>query len=204
MKCSVLVFDLGKVLVDFDYSIAARRIVPLCSSPTDPATFFSQHTELLNRYELGKLTTQGFFDQIKAATGFSGEQAEFNTFFADIFTPIQPMIDLLVELKKTKLPAYIFSNTNDLAVEHIRKRFPFFSDFDAYVLSYEHGAMKPAAKLYQIVEQMSGRRGAEIFYIDDRPENVQAGVARGWQAVLHESPESTREALQKLGLLNQS
>jgi 2-haloacid dehalogenase len=204
MKSSVLVFDLGKVLVDFDYSIAARRIVPLCTSPGDPGTFFSQHAELLNRYELGKLSTQGFFDQIKAATGFSGEQAEFNAFFADIFTPIQPMIDLLGELKKTKVPTYIFSNTNDLAVEHIRKRFPFFSDFDAYVLSYEHGAMKPAAKLYQIVEQMSGRRGAEIFYIDDRPENVQAGVARGWQAVLHESPEATRKALQTLGLLNQS
>ncbi|HWD94135.1 MAG TPA: HAD family phosphatase [Verrucomicrobiae bacterium] len=201
MKCSVLVFDLGKVLVDFDYAIAARRIVPLCTSPADPAAFFSKHAELLNRYELGKLTTQGFFDQIKAATGFSGEQAEFNAFFADIFTPIQPMIDLFGELKKTKLPTYIFSNTNDLAVEHIRKRFPFFSDFDAYVLSYEHGAMKPATKLYQIVEQMSGRRGAEILYIDDRAENVAAGVARGWQGVLHESPRSTREALQKLGIL---
>ena len=204
MKCSVLVFDLGKVLVDFDYSIAARRIVPLCASPGDPLTFFSEHASLLTNYELGTLTTQGFFNQMKAATGFSGEQAEFNAFFADIFTPIQPMIDLYGELKRTKLPTYIFSNTNDLAVEHIRNRFPFFSDFDGYVLSYEHGAMKPSAKLYQIVERASGRRGAEILYIDDRPENVAAGAARGWQAVLHESPAATREALQKLGLLNQS
>jgi HAD superfamily hydrolase (TIGR01509 family) len=64
--------------------------------------------------------------------------------------------------------------------------------------------MKPSEKLYQIVERMSGRRGAEILYIDDRPENVAAGAARGWQAVLHESAEGTREALQNLGLLNQS
>jgi HAD superfamily hydrolase (TIGR01509 family) len=204
MKCSVLVFDLGKVLVDFDYSIAARRIVPLCASPADPAKFFSEHADLMASYELGKLTTQGFFDQMKAATGFSGTQAEFGAFFADIFTAIQPMIDLHGELKKTNLPTYIFSNTNDLAVEHIRNRFPFFSDFDAYVLSYEHGAMKPSAKLYEIVERMSGRRGAEIVYIDDRAENVAAGAARGWQAVLHESPETTRQALQSFGLLNHS
>ncbi|HEX4262772.1 MAG TPA: HAD family hydrolase [Verrucomicrobiae bacterium] len=204
MKCSVLVFDLGKVLVDFDYSIAARRIVPLCTSSMDPAKFFSEHADLLTSYEMGKVTTQGFFNQMKAATGFSGEQVEFNAFFADIFTPIQPMIDLHGELKKTTLPTYIFSNTNDLAVEHIRNRFPFFSEFDGYVLSYEHGAMKPGAKLYQIVERMSGRRGPEIFYIDDRPENVAAAVARGWQAVLHESPAATREAIQKLGILNQS
>jgi FMN phosphatase YigB (HAD superfamily) len=204
MKLSVLVFDLGKVLVDFDYSIAARRIVPLCATPTDPAKFFSEHAALLTNYELGKLTTQQFFDQIKSVSGFSGTQTEFCASFGDIFTPIQPMIDLHCELKKTNLPAYIFSNTNDLAVEHIRNRFPFFSDFDGYVLSYEHGAMKPTAKLYEIVERATGRRGDEILYIDDRPENVQAGAARGWQAVLHESPAATREALQKLGLLTQS
>jgi HAD superfamily hydrolase (TIGR01509 family) len=200
----VLVFDLGKVLVDFDYSIAARRIVPLCSSGCDPVKFFTQHAGLLETYELGKFTTQEFFNQMKAASGFSGKQEEFNAFFADIFTPIQPMIDLQSELKKTRTATYIFSNTNDLAVEHIRRRFPFFSDFDGYVLSYEHGAMKPSARLYEIVERASGRRSGEIIYIDDRPENVEAGLARGWKALLHEAPETTRTALQKLGLLNQA
>jgi HAD superfamily hydrolase (TIGR01509 family) len=200
----VLVFDLGKVLVDFDYSIAARRIAPLCSVSSDPVKFFNQHADLLINYELGKFTTPQFFNQIKTASGFSGTEAEFNSFFADIFTPIQPMIDLQSELRKTKLPAYIFSNTNDLAVDHIRKRFPFFSDFDGYVLSYEHGSMKPSAKLYEIVERASGRKGAEVIYIDDRSENVEAGVARGWNGIIHESPENTRAALQKLGLLNQA
>ena len=204
MKLSVLVFDLGKVLVDFDYSIAAKRITPLCTSPVDSVKFFSQHAALLTSYEMGLLTTEEFYNAIKSVSGFSGTQAEFNAFFADIFTPIQPMIDLLVELKKTRLATYIFSNTNDLAIDHIRRRFPFFSDFDGYVLSYEHGAMKPSAKLYEIVERASGRRGGEIVYIDDRPENVQAGTARGWRGILHETPSGTREALQKLGLLNQS
>jgi HAD superfamily hydrolase (TIGR01509 family) len=203
MKPAVLVFDLGKVLVDFDYSIAARRIARLCSTSADPLTFFTQHASLLTSYELGNFTTQEFFNRIKAASGFSGTQAEFNSFFADIFTPIQPMIDLHGELRKARLPAYIFSNTNDLAVEHIRKKFPFFSNFDGYVLSYEHGAMKPSARLYEIVERSTGRKGGEIIYIDDRPENVEAGVARGWNGILHEAPESTRAALQKLGLANQ-
>jgi len=200
MKISVLVFDLGKVLVDFDYSIAARKIVPLCAPQTDPTKFFSDHAALLTSYELGMLTAVEFFNQIKTVSGFSGTQAEFNGFFADIFTPIQPMIDLQNELKKTNLPIYVFSNTNDLAVEHIRNRFPFFSDFDGYVLSYEHRAMKPAAKLYEVVERATGRRGEEIVYIDDRPENIQAGIARGWRGILHESTDATREALQKFGL----
>ena len=200
----VLVFDLGKVLVDFDYSIAARRILQLCSSPCDPAKFFTQHAALLENYELGKSTTEQFFNQMKAASGFSGKQEEFNAFFADIFTPIQPMIDLQAELRKTRTATYIFSNTNDLAIDHIRRRFPFFSEFDGYILSYEHGAMKPSARLYEIVERASGRKGSELIYIDDRPENVEAGLKRGWKVILHEAPESTRAALQKLGVLNQA
>src|ERR1700744_95675 len=158
MKFSVIVFDLGKVLVDFDYSIAARRIVPMCATPSDPEKFFSDHAALLTSYELGMLSTVEFFNQIKAVSGFSGTQPEFSAFFADIFTPIQPMIDMFGELKKTDLALYIFSNTNDLAIEHIRTRYPFFSDFDGYVLSYEHRAMKPAAKLYEVVERAAGRR----------------------------------------------
>jgi hypothetical protein len=38
--------------------------------------------------------------------------------------------------------------------------------------------------------------------LDDRPENVAAGAARGWHAILHESPEKSRAAIQKLRLLN--
>ena len=158
----------------------------------------------IQSYELGLLTTQQFFDQIRTASTFSGTLVEFSESFADIFSPIQPMIELHGELRKQRTPTYIFSNTNDLAVEHIRRKFPFFSDFNGYVLSYEHGVMKPAARLYEIVERASGRKGDEIIYIDDRSENVEAGTARGWQTVLHEDPAKTREALQKLGALNHS
>jgi 2-haloacid dehalogenase len=62
--------------------------------------------------------------------------------------------------------------------------------------------MKPESRLYEAVERQSARRGAEILYLDDRPENVAAGAARGWQVILHQSPEQTQAAIQKLGLLN--
>jgi len=112
------------------------------------------------------------------------------------------MVQLQLELQQRGMPAYVFSNTNELAAEHIRRNFPFYSRFDGYILSYEHGAMKPDARLYEVVERQSGRRDAEILYLDDRPENIAAGAARGWQVILQESPEKSRAAVQKLGLLN--
>ncbi len=200
MNSKVVVFDLGKVLLDFDYSIAAHRIAEKGTAGVNEARFFIDQSPLLHRYETGLLTTEQFFGEICRLAGFDGTAMEFADFFADIFTPIPAMVQLHANLRTAGIPTYIFSNTNDLAITHIRRRFPFFAEFDGYVLSYEHGVMKPAEEIYEIVETLTECRGAEIVYLDDRLENVEAGLKRGWNAVLHESPEKTQQALAGLGL----
>jgi len=197
-----VVFDLGKVLVDFDYTIAVRRIAARSKVPPEKIMRFVDYSPLLFRLELGQITTEQFYEEACAATGFGGSLAEFANLFADIFVPIEPMVELHAALRQRGIPTYVFSNTNDLAISHIRRAFPFYSNFDGYILSYEHGVMKPDAGLYEVVERQSGRRGREILYLDDRPENVAAGAARGWQVILQETPEMSRAAIQKLGLLN--
>jgi glucose-1-phosphatase len=197
-----VVFDLGKVLLDFDYTIAGRRIAARSKVPPESIRRFVDYSPLLFRLERGEVTTQQFYEEVCAATGFDGSFAEFADFFADIFVPIEPMVELHAALRRQGMPTYIFSNTNDLAISHIRRAFPFYSNFDGYILSYEHGVMKPDARLYEVVERQSSRRGSEILYLDDRPENVAAGAARGWQVILQETPDKSRAAVQKLGLLN--
>jgi hypothetical protein len=49
------------------------------------------------------------------------------------------------------------------------------------------------------MENMCGRRGADLIYLDDRPENIATGVARGWRAILHQTPAATRNELAGLG-----
>ena len=197
----IIVFDLGKVLVDFDYSIAIPRIAAHGTlSVAGIKTFFFQ-SHLLVDYESGRLTRLEFFEQARRVTGFQGTLEEFGEFFADIFTAIPPMIELHAGLHRRGIPTYIFSNTNDLAVEHVRRNFPFLRDFDGYIYSHEVKAMKPDPKIYEALEKLTGRRGAEILYIDDRPENVAGGAARGWRTILHETPEKTRMAVEKFRIL---
>jgi FMN phosphatase YigB (HAD superfamily) len=135
LKPKVVVFDLGKVLVDFDYGLAAP--------------------------------------------------------FGDIFTELPEMIALHAELRACGVPTFILSNTNDIAISHIRRRFPFFANFDGYVFSYECAALKPHARIYEITEQRTGCRGAEILFLDDKPENVEAAAQRGWQTICHASAEAS-------------
>src|SRR6202007_2046278 len=142
---------------------------------------FLDHSPLLFRFETGHLTKHEFFAEVCAGTGFRGDLEEFGLLFGDIFEPITAMVELHAALRRKGVPTYIFSNTNELAVAHIRRSFPFFSGFDGYILSYQHGAMKPQPRLYEVVEEVTGRREEKILYLDDSPENVTAGSARGWQ-----------------------
>lgn len=197
----VVVFDLGKVLVDFDYGIAARRIAARCPAPAANLKELIDHSPLLYRYETGLLTTEEFFQEVCRATGYTGTLLQFIEEFSDIFWPIEPMVHMHAELMRRGVPTYIFSNTNPLAEAHIRKHFSFFQNFTGYVLSYEHRSMKPDAKIYEVVEAMTGRCGEAILYMDDRAENVEAGAQRGWQTILQVSPDTTIGRIRALGLL---
>jgi len=196
-----IVFDLGKVLVDFDYAIAGRKLAARATMAPAELGKFLIHVPLIVRYETGLINSEEFYQEVRAASGYLGDMEEFASVFADIFTPIEPMVQLQAELRRRGYPTYIFSNTNELAIRFIRRNFPFFRNFDGYILSYEHRSMKPDARLYEVVESQSGASGAEILYLDDRPENIQAGAARGWQVILQESPEKTLASIRQLGLL---
>jgi HAD superfamily hydrolase (TIGR01509 family) len=196
----VIIFDLGKVLVDFDYSLAAEKISARCVHPPAPEAVFHRLEPLLVQYETGLVSRQEFFETTRAATGFQGSPAEFGAYFARIFSPITPMIELQAALRRSGWRTYIFSNTNDLAIEHVRQDFPFFQNFDGYILSYEVKAMKPQPPIYAAMEALCGRRGDGLVYIDDRAENIAAGAARGWRTILHETPEKTRRELAKAGI----
>jgi FMN phosphatase YigB (HAD superfamily) len=197
----VVVFDLGKVLVDFDYGIATSRIAERSGRTKEELHALVDQTPLLHRLESGKINNQQFFEEVRTAVGYPGTYEEFAVVFGDIFTPIPEMVDLHAQLRQRGVRTFIFSNTNDFAVSHIRAQFPFFNQFDAYILSFEHGCMKPEVPIYEVVERMTSSRGADVLYIDDRTENIVTGNARGWHTIEHTDPKVTRQRVADLGLL---
>jgi putative hydrolase of the HAD superfamily len=192
-----VVFDLGKVLLDFDYGRAARRLAAHSSATEEEIREALDQSPLLHEYETGLLSTPDFFAEAVSRIGFKGDQSAFASHFADIFTPIDDMIALHGELRLAGIPTFVFSNTNELAIAHIRRSYAFYRDFTGHVLSYEETAMKPTSKIYQAVEKVTWLKGADLLYIDDRLENIEEGQRRGWQTVLHENPEETINVVRK-------
>ncbi len=198
MAPKVVIFDLGRVLLDFDYGIALSKILPDSALAGRGLEANLLGVELLFRYERGQMSTRGFFEAVREAIGYRGTFGTFATAFGDIFWEIPEMVRLHARLRAQGIPTYVLSNTNELAVAHIRRAFPFFTTFNGHVLSYEHGAMKPESRLYQAAERLSGCREGEILYLDDIAANVAAGIRRGWQAFLHEDPDRSTVLVEDL------
>jgi FMN phosphatase YigB (HAD superfamily) len=197
----LVVFDLGKVLVNFDYAIAARNLGPFAQLSPDQILDLLLRTPLLLDYERGALTTDEFYAALVQHAGLQTTFTNFATRFGDIFSPIEPMINLLDHLQAAGRATAVLSNTNELAIQHIHTHFPFFDRFNHHVLSFEHRAMKPDPALYRALEKIAGVPPGHILFLDDRPENVESAQNLGWQAFVHDDPENTRAHFARLGLI---
>lgn len=190
-----VVFDLGKVLIDFDYGIAARKLAQQSAVSAQEVQSIIDHSPLLFRYESAGMSTQEFFEEVRRLISFRGTFEEFAAAFADIFTEIPGMTRLHAELRSRGIPTFVLSNTNEIAIAHVRRNFPFFAHFTDYVFSFEHGVLKPERRIYEIAEECSGCRGGEILFLDDKPENVEGAARCGWEVICHVSVPQTREIL---------
>ena len=195
-------FDIGKVLLDFDYLVLTRKMAPQTQWSEAKLNDYLNQSPLLARYEFGELSSSEFFELIQRETGFTGSETEFAALFEDIFTPISGMIDIHRQIAQLGTPTFTFSNTNEMAVRYIARTYDFWKMFKGHILSYEVGALKPEAKIYEALEQLSDLNGEEIIYLDDRSENCAAGSERGWQVCCHQDVESSRRFLGSVGDLN--
>ena len=190
-----IVFDLGNVLLSFDFQIAANQIAQNAQMSAADIVKLIDQSELLHQFERGEINSKAFFKTIAEASQYDKDFDHFQLDFSNIFEEINPMVEFFRDLKKRNFEVVLFSNTNEMATEFIRSRFEFFEEFDATFLSYQHGLMKPDLALYRIVENSLKRSGRELFFIDDRSENIEAAHELGWSGVIHKAPEKTKNAV---------
>ena len=120
MKISAVCFDLGKVLIDFDWQVMTAHIAdksPLTS--TEIGQRISTDNEVLG-YERGVITRPRSFSPIsKKRLQYKGTARELRAAFTEIFTPIADHI-ALAALLAPHYPLAIISNTNDAHITHRR------------------------------------------------------------------------------------
>ncbi|MCG3176007.1 MAG: Alpha-D-glucose 1-phosphate phosphatase YihX [Candidatus Omnitrophica bacterium] len=202
VRYKAVLFDLGNVLLAFDFTPAFRTL----SRHTDlgPAEiegyFIQSGLEVL--YDGGKITTRRFFAEVSKALGLRIGYARFRSIWNDIFTPIRPTIRILRRLKARGHRLVLISNTNEMHYRHIRATYDILAPFDRILLSYREKIRKPDPRIYRRACEACRARPEEIFYIDDRADLTQAARALGFKVhTYHNDPARLERDLRLAGLL---
>ena len=180
---SSLFFDIGNVLVTFDFTRAMRKLAE--NSPLGPEALETTLRPLIIQMEDGRLSSEEFVAQGRAHTDFRGSDEAFVAAYCDIFEENSPMVQV-VEHLADRLPLYLLSNTSGLHLDYLRAAYPVFGHFRGGIYSHEAGSAKPEAKIYQDLIALAGVEPAATLYLDDAPANTEAGAAHGLQVFTYD------------------
>lgn len=201
-------FDMGMVLLEFDHQRLIDQVAALTNTPVDQmeTLLFKSPYDLENRFEVGELNGDEFHKSLCEVTSCEVEKGELMLAVADIFWLNTSIVHLLAQLRGVNFPMGILSNTCEAHWEFAKANFAAIRLFDHRVLSYEEKSMKPDGKIYQSAIEMANRLAGcaaeEIFFVDDKQENVDAARNAGMQAELYESVRTLASQLSAAGVPN--
>jgi len=182
-----IIFDLGRVLVNFDFKRGYRALEGICPYPAAeiPARLWAGG--LVDRFETGLIEPRDFVAQISAALdlaiGYDGFCAIWSSIFTETLVP-----EAMLEGLARRYRLLLLSNTNAIHFEGLRESHAtLLRHFHDFVLSYEVKSMKPRPEIFQAAIARAGCRAEECFYTDDIAENVTAARSLGIDAVQFES-----------------
>lgn len=176
-------FDIGNVILPFDFEISARRLAERSSASA--AEIFERVAPLMVPLETGSVSPEEFIATASARIGYTGDAESFRAALADIFDPNLPMIAFIEELKAEGVPLYILSNTNAIHASFFEAAYPVFGLFDGIVYSHLAGLMKPDPAIFDHAIRTLSLDPARTIYVDDLAANCEAGTAAGFRSVVY-------------------
>ncbi len=182
-----VIFDLGKVLIPFDFSRGYRALEKLCPHPAAEIPERIGATGLVHRLETGLIEPRDFVAEISRALGLSITYEQFCEIWSGIFLPATLVPESLLAGLAGRYRMLVLSNTNAIHFEMVRASYPLLRHFDDLVLSYEVKAMKPAPAIYLEAIARARCRPEECFYTDDIAAYVEGARRHGIDAVQFES-----------------
>lgn len=195
-----VVFDIGNVLIEWQPERAYDAMV---GETRRRAMFDAVDLHHMNE----RVDRGGDFREIVYATAedypdFASEIRLWHDRWLDVAGPEIPhSVRLMLALQAGGVPVFALSNFGIGPFAVAETAWPFLAAFDRRYISGHLGVTKPAARIYEIVEEDSGVAPERLLFADDMSANVAAAETRGWQTHLFDGPAGFAERLVGAGLL---
>lgn len=193
-----LIFDFGKVLVDYDFEEYFRKQIPdteRCRAFV-PILQNEDVQNMLDREE--KPFEEALQELIDRHKDFEHEIRVFKEHYPEIVKCEMPgMRNLLCLLKKEGYRLY--GLTNWCSKVHITMaQYEIFKLLDGQVISSEEHFIKPEPEIYERLFARFNLKPEECIFTDDRPENIEGGRALGMEGIVFQNAEQYERELREI------
>jgi putative hydrolase of the HAD superfamily len=170
---------MGNVFISFDNDIFFKKIAANVSlSQSDIAGLVSKNFEILRSFDKGEINPAEFYSKVVRIFKSDFDYNRFFKAYNDVFDLRKKELQILKKLKEN-YRVILLTNTDVMRYGFIKKNFPEMLIFDAYVLSYEEGYMKPDPRIYKAALEKAEAQADECLFIDDKADNIDAAIALG-------------------------
>jgi 2-haloacid dehalogenase len=178
-RAKIVVFDIGKVLIDWDPRHLYRTIF---SDDQEMEAFLRDvcARDWILELDRGKPFAEAVTERIALFPHYEKEIRAFDERWHETnHGVIDGSMAILNRLQHAKVPNYAITNFSAEKFEGAREIFPFLNSFDGIVVSGRERLLKPDAAIYRLLLDRHGLKAADCIFIDDSLKNVEGAQAVG-------------------------
>lgn len=155
----------------------------------------------MTQFKRGELSEEQFWDLTRQEFNLKLSKEEIFKALADAYTTTQDVVDTVKKVRKLGIKTCICTNNFPTRIYALNKKFNFLNDFDVQVFSYQVGAIKPEARIFQTLIEKSACQPSEIIFADDKQSNVDAALSLNINAFLYKNFPDFLLRVRQLGVM---
>lgn len=200
-KVEAVIFDIGNVLIEWQ---PEQYYDALIGETRRRAMFSEIDLHGVNeRSDMGENLAEVIAETALKHPDWHDEIMIWNDKWIELASPEIPhSVRLLRALRANGVPVFSLTNFGIQTMEIARAKYDFLNEFDREFVSGHMAQVKPGARIYEMLEEGCGVAPHALLFADDRDENIEAALARGWKGHLFTDPQGWADRLVNEGLLS--
>ncbi len=200
MTVDIVVFDIGNVLIEWQ---PERHYDSVIGKDRRKEMFAAVNLHGINdKVDCGAPFRATIEQAAEDYPEFKDEILMWYFDWISMATPAIPRtVALMRALRAKGVRVVALTNFGIESFEFAETKYPFLTEFDKTYVSGRMGCVKPHSLIYEMLEAGEQATGAQFLFADDRQENINAAMRRGWKTHLFDGPSRWAQRLVFEGLL---
>ena len=203
-----LVFDIGNVIIDIDYSLPQAEFQKLATVDFTGKISYSHQVKVFDLFEMGAISSAQFRTELRKFLKPDVTDAEIDYAWNCMITAYPKHKFTLLKNLMPNYQTYFLSNINEIHIDlidsEVQKQFGATSMAEYVHVAYYSNLIKlrkPAIEIYNYLLQKEQINPAETFFVDDKLENIEAAKQAGIQAYHLADRDKLEDLLMELNIL---